>query len=190
MDGVLTAARGFTTPLDNLDWEDLVMGATKLKGLLNDRDIKSAIGQIHAGSNSIQKILRSELITDVVHGRLALVLRPTPRPDARVSSSPQQQPTGAPSQSPASPLPSSAILSPSLRPSLQSNVGKEPKSGKSAGISSQRYPTPTPPTATMGRASPQLLESSLSQKSQRTTKAAPTKPPKADDDFFSILNGP
>jgi len=170
------------------------MGATKLKGLLSDRDVKCAIGQIHVGSSSIQKILQSELIADVVHGRLALVLRPTPRPYARVSSSPQQQPSSAPSQSPASPLPSSAILSPSLRPLLQSNAGKEPKFshtvGKSPGISSQRYPTSMPSAATLGRASPQPLDSSLSQKPQRTAKAGPTRPPKADDDFFSILNGP
>ncbi|GJJ79252.1 hypothetical protein EMPS_11612 [Entomortierella parvispora] len=192
MDGVLTAAKGFTTPLDNLDWEDLVMGATKLKGLLSDRDINSAIGQIHAGCSNIQKILRSELITDVVQGRRALVLRPTPRPDTRVSNSPQQ-PTSAVSQSPASPLPSSSVLSPSLRPSVQSNAGKDKFSltvGSSAGISSQRYPTPTPSTATLGRASPQPSDSSASHKSQRTAKTGPTRPPKADDDFFSILNGP
>ena len=62
--------------------------------------------------------------------------------------------------------------------------------GKSPGISSQRYPTSMPSAATLGRASPQPLDSSLSQKPQRTAKAGPTRPPKADDDFFSILNGP
>ncbi|KAF9562335.1 hypothetical protein EC968_005256 [Mortierella alpina] len=89
MDAILDAAKQFTTPLDNLDWEDLSMGVNKIKGLLIGTESAEAVGLIHSTALCILDILRNELILDALQGRIVPKAR---KPQVKTQPKPRVAP--------------------------------------------------------------------------------------------------
>ncbi|KAF9359518.1 hypothetical protein BGX26_012151 [Mortierella sp. AD094] len=122
---VLEAARGFTTPLDRLDWEDISIGLEKVKGMLTETEVMEAVGFIHTGASCIAEVLKNELMVDAIHGKL---VPETPRvriSQPRTSNTPSHARSPAPSHtqtalknktsrmtSPPAPQPTSSLSSP------------------------------------------------------------------------------
>ncbi|KAG0212191.1 hypothetical protein BGX28_006737 [Mortierella sp. GBA30] len=188
MDAVLVAAKQFTTPLDNLDWDDLAMGVDKIKGLLVGTDTAEAVGLVHSASHCIVDILKNELILDALQGRLVPkphVPRPISPTFAASSSNPvqrnmQSEPStrGADNLS-HSPVTSSRLTEGTPRsPHIRQTgpLSLKPSPSKGSGIATTRSTRPiaditAPVTTSKSRINP------------------PPKPKVAnDDDFFSILN--
>ncbi|KAF9105152.1 hypothetical protein BGX27_009791 [Mortierella sp. AM989] len=212
LDSVLEAARGFTTPLDRLDWEDLSMGLEKIKCLLIDSETPVALGFIHTGAFCIAEVLKNELMVDAVHGKLVpdapKVRVPLPK---KISTPPQTTPqlnkTISTSSPPVPKLASSlsphaeqksGIHSPLLTPNSSSSLLTNTSLSSQAGTPKAMRPT-TPVTNTSHAmqgsddlAPPIPVErrpsSSSSLSSLRSTRAPPAQPKLSDEDFFSILN--
>ncbi|KAF9282387.1 hypothetical protein BGZ68_006000 [Mortierella alpina] len=92
MDAIIVAAKQFTTPLDNLDWEDLSMGVDKIKGLLIGTESTEAVGLIHSATLCILDILKNELMLDALQGRVVPQAR---KPQVKISQKPRAQPSAA-----------------------------------------------------------------------------------------------
>ncbi|KAF9965745.1 hypothetical protein BGZ70_004192 [Mortierella alpina] len=89
MDAILVAAKQFTTPLDNLDWEDLSMGVDKIKGLLIGTESVEAVGLIHSATLCILDILKNELMLDALQGRIVPTAR---KPQVKAHPAPRALP--------------------------------------------------------------------------------------------------
>ncbi|KAF9352282.1 hypothetical protein BGX34_012231 [Mortierella sp. NVP85] len=190
LDAVLQAAKGFTTPLDHLDWEDLAMGIDNVKDKLTQSDIQEAIGFIHSGAVCIMDVLKNELVVDALHGKLV--------PKARIAQS--KEASGA-----RSPQPASLSPSPSLRPRTeQQNPTLTPYGGQAtrAKVPPQSTTPVLSTSSTIELGSNDTTHSQSlatrrpssvsSQSVSRPTKAPapPVRPVLKDEDFFSILNEP
>ncbi|KAF9950765.1 hypothetical protein BGZ72_007643 [Mortierella alpina] len=92
MDAIIVAAKQFTTPLDNLDWEDLSMGVDKIKGLLIGTETAEAVGLIQSASLCILDILKNELMLDALQGRLVPKAR---KPQVKLQQKPRPLPATA-----------------------------------------------------------------------------------------------
>ncbi|KAF9133980.1 hypothetical protein BGW39_008467 [Mortierella sp. 14UC] len=75
LDAILQTAKGLTTPLDSLDWEDMAMGSDKIKTLLTETETIEAIGFVHSGTLCVLEVLRNDLMIDIAYGKVT----PTPR---------------------------------------------------------------------------------------------------------------
>ncbi|KAG9325185.1 hypothetical protein KVV02_002039 [Mortierella alpina] len=92
MDAIIVAAKQFTTPLDNLDWEDLSMGVDKIKALLIGAESVEAVGLIHSATLCILDILKNELMLDALQGRIVPTVR---KPQVKVQPKPRALPAAA-----------------------------------------------------------------------------------------------
>ncbi|KAF9929332.1 hypothetical protein FBU30_001693 [Linnemannia zychae] len=89
LDAILQKAKGFTTPLDNLDWEDLAMGLDKVKILLMETETVEAVGLIHSGAHCVLEVLRNDLMLDLAFGKvLPSPRKPRSRPAMKASPKP------------------------------------------------------------------------------------------------------
>ncbi|KAF9985757.1 hypothetical protein BGZ65_009962 [Modicella reniformis] len=210
LDAVLQTAKGFTTPLDRLDWEDLAMGTHNVKDKLIESDSQEAVGFIHSGAICIMGVLKNELIVDVLQGKLvpkARVSRPkqleltpvTPALPAFLSSPTLFTKTMAQSTPSSTLSVTTRILrSSSLEPNSEQSPGQTQHKGHvtRARVLSQ----PAAPAGTSSPMTPGLKDtthpllsaarrpsSASSQNVSRPTQSS-ARPVLRDEDFFSILN--
>ncbi|KAG0204007.1 hypothetical protein BGX33_008783 [Mortierella sp. NVP41] len=193
LDAILQTAKGFTTPLDNLDWEDLAMGSDKIKTLLTDTEAIEAIGFIHSGALCVLEVLRNDLLIDVAFGRVT----PTPR-------KPRSRPVvHADSRARAALIsrPASKLAHPTSTPPAAAAAGaalNEPQAvGQSRPVMTTRPKTPvSQPSAVPSRGGPTSGGSPQSSNPNPHSYSLYPRPPpvprppvKEEEDFFSILNG-
>ncbi|KAF9206527.1 hypothetical protein BGZ49_002297 [Haplosporangium sp. Z 27] len=207
LDSVLEAAKGFTTPLDRLDWEDLFMGLEKIKALLTERELPESLGFIHTGAYCIAEVLKNELMIDALHGKIVPESPRSPISQPNILTAPSQaqshpretqQVRSAQKPSPVSyststlPLPTdqrSGLRSPSLTPRspspLLSNLGDQtgslaPTTPVNSVIHGSKDATPS--VTSDNRPSSNVVNSA------RSNRPPPSQPKLSDEDFFSILN--
>ncbi|KAG0001017.1 hypothetical protein BGZ79_005197 [Entomortierella chlamydospora] len=217
LDSVLEAARGFTTPLDRLDWEDLAFGLEKIKGLLTEMEVMEAVGLIHTGASCIVEVLKNELIVDAVHGNLvpetprALISQPKTSNTSFHAHSPALTRSQKASQnktagmtSPLAPQPTSSLSLPAeqksgLHSPLLAPRTASPLINNTSLIGQAGTPKGLIPTTTVSNNTSAVQGSkdqpirrpssgSSSLNSVRSTRAPRTQPKLSDEDFFSILN--
>ncbi|KAG0086399.1 hypothetical protein BGZ93_000133 [Podila epicladia] len=93
LDAVLRQAKTFTTPLDSLDWDDLLFGSKKLSLLLLEQDIPAAIGNVQSITLLVAEVLKFDLVIDAVHGKITPTFTPRPpQPQMKPPSQPRVQP--------------------------------------------------------------------------------------------------
>ncbi|KAF8982008.1 hypothetical protein BGZ46_001967 [Entomortierella lignicola] len=207
LDSVLEAAKGFTTPLDRLDWEDLSMGLEKIKALLTERELPESLGFIHTGAYCIAEVLKNELMIDALHGKIVPESPRSPISQPNILTAPSQaqshpretqQVRSAQKPSPVSyststlPLPTdqgSGLRSPSLTPRspspLLTNIGDQtgslaPTTPVNSVIHGSKDATPS--VTSDNRPSSNVVNSA------RSNRPPPSQPKLSDEDFFSILN--
>ncbi|KAG0012334.1 hypothetical protein BGZ80_000043 [Entomortierella chlamydospora] len=217
LDSVLEVARGFTTPLDRLDWEDLAFGLEKIKGLLTEMEVMEAVGLIHTGASCIVEVLKNELIVDAVHGNLvpetprALISQPKTSNTSFHAHSPALTRSQKASQnktagmtSPLAPQPTSSLSLPAeqksgLHSPLLAPRTASPLINNTSLIGQAGTPKGLIPTTTVSNNTSAVQGSkdqpirrpssgSSSLNSVRSTRAPRTQPKLSDEDFFSILN--
>ncbi|KAF8926585.1 hypothetical protein BGZ58_011063 [Dissophora ornata] len=215
LDAVLQAAKGFTTPLDRLDWEDLSMGLEKIKGILINTETPESITLVHSGAACAVEVLKSELIVDAFHGRLIPKAR-APRRKQEETISPSSNNTASTQHPTAIEIKNSPARCPPvdqntgqtsalLKPRAPSpNLPRPPPSGptrpsktfvrpvtplgsdSSTSATTLRSKDPAPQPAGSASRRP---SSASSQGSTRSSRVPPqTRPKLKDEDFFSILN--
>ncbi|KAF9412510.1 hypothetical protein BGZ94_001026 [Podila epigama] len=78
LDAVYKQARMFTTPLDSLDWDDMLFGTKKLSHLLLEQDTPAAIANIQSITLLVAEVLKHDLVLDAVQGRISPTWTPRP----------------------------------------------------------------------------------------------------------------
>ncbi|KAF9326136.1 hypothetical protein BG006_010413 [Podila minutissima] len=92
LDAILKQAKTFTTPLDRLDWDDLLFGSKKLSLLLLEQDTPAAIGNVQSITLLVAEVLKFDLVIDAVHGKLTPTFTPRPpQPQMKPPSQPKVQ---------------------------------------------------------------------------------------------------
>ncbi|KAF9901328.1 hypothetical protein EC991_006255 [Linnemannia zychae] len=150
LDAILRTAKGLTTPLDNLDWEDLTMGLDKIKILLTDTETIEAIGFVHSGAHCVLEVLRNDLMIDFAYGKVTPTpCKPRSRPAVSVKAT-SPAPVASISRPVSKPSP------PSSTSSSTSGTGRRPSATSTeqgVGLSSPRM-SPSPRIPPMNRSSP------------------------------------
>ncbi|KAF8945863.1 hypothetical protein BGZ47_001822 [Haplosporangium gracile] len=139
LDAILQTAKGLTTPLDNLDWEDLSMGLDRIKSLLTDTETAEAIGFIHSGTLSVLEVLRNDLLIDVAYGKLTPTAR-KPRSRSAVPADGKRIQAAVPGSRPAS-RPTSTSSSATVAAMTATTAGRR---RPSTAASDQRVASPSP----------------------------------------------
>ncbi|KAG0345516.1 hypothetical protein BG004_003656 [Podila humilis] len=171
LDAVLRQAKAFTTPLDSLDWDDLLFGSKKLSLLLLEQDAPAAVGNIQSITLLIVEVLKFDLVVDATHGKITPTF--TPRPVTQPS--PQPQPRVQPSRpTPKYQLRSdtpSDVLKPPLPPLL--NSAARPMTPPVSRSSTIQSASPTISAATLQRQTPNRLGMSAQANASTSSLSSP-----------------
>ncbi|KAG0356826.1 hypothetical protein BG005_004221 [Podila minutissima] len=152
LDAILKQAKTFTTPLDSLDWDDLLFGSKKLSLLLLEQDTPAAIGNVQSITLLVAEVLKFDLVIDAVHGKLIPTFTPRPpQPQMKPPSQPRVQPSRATPQPQLRQDTLSNALRPPIAPSSSSGPITPPKSRSSTMAS------PTISAAALHRQTPNRL---------------------------------
>ncbi|KAG0039895.1 hypothetical protein BGZ82_006300 [Podila clonocystis] len=152
LDAILKQAKTFTTPLDSLDWDDLLFGSKKLSLLLLEQDTPAAIGNVQSITLLVAEVLKFDLVTDAIHGKLTPTFTPRPpQPQVKPLSQPRVQPPRATPQPQLRQDTLSNALRPPIAPSSSSGPITPPMSRSSTMAS------PTMSAAALHRHTPNKL---------------------------------
>ncbi|KAF9214042.1 hypothetical protein BGZ59_004404 [Podila verticillata] len=138
LDAILKQAKTFTTPLDSLDWDDMLFGTKKLSLLLLEQDTPAAIGNVQSITLLVAEVLKFDLVIDAVHGKLTPTFTPRPpQPQVKPPSQPRVQPARAAPQ----PQFRQDTLSNALRPPIAPSSSSRPITPPMSRSSTMASPT-------------------------------------------------
>lgn len=138
LDAILKQAKTFTTPLDSLDWDDMLFGTKKLSLLLLEQDTPAAIGNVQSITLLVAEVLKFDLVIDAVHGKLTPTFTPRPpQPQVKPPSQPRVQPARATPQ----PQLRQDTLSNALRPPIPPSSSSGPITPPMSRSSTMASPT-------------------------------------------------
>ncbi|KAG0243701.1 hypothetical protein BGW41_001574 [Actinomortierella wolfii] len=199
MDAILQAAKGFTTPLQGLDWDELLAGVIKLKRQLMETDHVVATEYICKGAGSIVEIFKYELGMDVVQGRLKPTFlpkkaapKPIVAPQHPVAGAPAPTTRTLPPSSSSAPSTATPLPQPSSTPSSGASSPRKPVfMAKTSSASSLTQPQPSLPSTSMPSALPEpkdaVLQATPLGMPRRPSTPAAAAPPRAKTPVSSTV---